>query len=411
MTNQDRETRTLSFSNQGLDRGAVEETFEPWDQTVAHWESEGLVTDFNKRLTVPVVPTEVGYLYKDRPVDFVDHYYATMVTDPILDFEKLFDIDPVARMAFRIPFLSYDEKILEDAEDYFIRFDIDGSTRKYYKNSELVKMVKPVVTDEASWEAHKANILDAYHKYCTDENLERKYGPYREACARGEISIRFRLTGFFWAPRDLFDIEEHLFAYYDYPELLKEISRFQMDIYKEQMDKILKIITPSVLFFEEDLSGKNGPMISPQIFDEFVAPCYREMVPFLKERGVKNIFVDTDGDFTILIPNFLAAGIEGFLPVDVNAGIDIVKVRSKFPAVKYIGGFNKLEIIEGPEAIDAEFARLLPVIRQGGYMPGVDHQAAPATPLENYRCYIKRLREIMIEYRNENVEIIPAPAL
>ena len=209
----------------------------------------------------------------------------------------------------------------------------------------------------------------------------------------------------------MFDIEEHLFAYYDYPELLKEISRFQMDLYKEQMDKILKIITPNVLFFEEDLSGKNGPMISPEIFDEFVAPYYREMVPFLKERGVKNVFVDTDGDFTILIPNFLAAGIEGFLPVDVNAGIDIVKVRSRFPNVKYIGGFNKLEIIEGPEAIDAEFARLMPVIRQGGYMPGVDHQAAPATPLENYRYYIKRLREIMADCRNENTALIPAPAL
>ncbi|MDD2534499.1 MAG: uroporphyrinogen decarboxylase family protein [Eubacteriales bacterium] len=411
MTNQDRETRTLSFSNMGLDRGAVEETFEPWDQTVAHWESEGLVTDFNKKLAVPVVPTEVGYIYKDRPVEFVDHYYATMVTDPILDFEKLFEIDPVARMAFRIPFLSYDEKILEDAEDYYIRFDIDGSTRKYYKNSELVKMVKPVVTDEASWEAHKAHILDAYHTYCTDENMEQKFGPYRDACARGEISIRFRLTGFFWAPRDLFDIEPHLFAYYDYPELIQEISRFQADIYKEQMDKILKIITPSVVFFEEDLSGKNGPMISPDIFDEFIAPYYREMVPFLKARGVKNIFVDTDGDFTILIPNFLDAGIEGFLPVDVNAGIDIVKVRSKHPTVKFIGGFNKLEIIDGPDAIDAEFARLLPVIRQGGYMPGVDHQAAPHTPLANYRYYIKRLREIMAEYRNENMEIVPAPAI
>jgi uroporphyrinogen-III decarboxylase len=232
--------------------------------------------------------------------------------------------------------------------------------------------------------------------------MERIYGPFREGCAKGEFSIRFRLTGFFWAPRDLFDIEEHLFAFYDYPEVLKDINRLQLDIYREQMGKILKIIKPNVLFFEEDLSGKNGPMISPELFDEFIAPCYKEIIPFLKENGVQNVFVDTDGDFTILINNFMDAGVEGFLPVDVNAGVDIVKVREKFPKVKFIGGFNKLEIVEGPAAIDAEFARILPVIKQGGYMPGVDHQAAPHTSLENYRYYTKKLHEIMSTYRGVN---------
>ncbi len=49
--------------------------------------------------------------------------------------------------------------------------------------------------------------------------------------------------------------------------------------------------------------------------------------PFLKEKGVKNVFIDTDGDFNRLIPDFIEAGVDGFLPMDVNAGMDIVKVR------------------------------------------------------------------------------------
>ena len=34
MNNAQREFLTLSFSNEGLDRGAKEETFEPWDLTL-----------------------------------------------------------------------------------------------------------------------------------------------------------------------------------------------------------------------------------------------------------------------------------------------------------------------------------------------------------------------------------------
>jgi hypothetical protein len=83
--------------------------------------------------------------------------------------------------------------------------------------------------------------------------------------------------------------------------------------------------------------------------------------------------------------------------VDVNAGVDIVAVREKYPDVPFVGGFNKLCIADGHEAIDQEFQRLLPVIRQGGYLPGADHQVAPSTPLEYYKYYIGRLREVMAE--------------
>jgi hypothetical protein len=49
------------------------------------------------------------------------------------------------------------------------------------------------------------------------------------------------------------------------------------------------------------------------------------------------------------------------------------------------------------KAIDEEFNRILPIIRQGGYVPGCDHQVAPSTTLENYQYYIMRLKEAMIQ--------------
>lgn len=135
----------------------------------------------------------------------------------------------------------------------------------------------------------------------------------------------------------------------------------------------------------------------PKLFDEFIGSYYKRLIPALKSKGVRHVFVDTDGDFKKLIPNFIEAGVEGFLPMDVNAGMDIVAVRREYPNLKFIGAYNKLCIAEGKKAIDREFERILPVIRQGGYIPGVDHQVAPSTSFENYKYYILRLKEAMKE--------------
>ena len=265
-------------------------------------------------------------------------------------------------------------------------------TETWYKNYSLLQ---PVIREEEDWNRLKEKILFELEHFCGDEKLKEIYGKYREEHERGEFSIRFRASGFFWTPRELLGVEEHLLAFYEMPELLHEINRFVLETYLEYFDKIFSILQPEVILFEEDLSGANGPMISPAMFDEFVGDYYKELVPFLKKKGVKNVFVDTDGDFRQLIPNFLKAGVDGFLPMDVNAGMDIVQVRKEFPDVKFIGAFNKLAIAEGKEAIDREFERLLPVIRQGGYIPGADHQIAPSTALENYRYYLKSLKEVM----------------
>ena len=138
-------------------------------------------------------------------------------------------------------------------------------------------------------------------------------------------------------------------------------------------------------------------MISCGMFDEFVGHYYRQLIPEMKKAGAGNEFVDTDGDFDLMIPSFMAAGVDGLLSMDVNAGMDIVKEREKFPTLKFIGGYNKLRIQEGKDAIDREFERILPVVRGGGYIVGADHQVPPSASLEDYRYYILRLREVMAQ--------------
>lgn len=378
----ERLSKTLNFEKME-EGGAVLETFFPWTLTLDRWNKEGIPEKFTP-----------DYLYP-KAVDRSRRYFCDLMTEPVYEYEQFLGFDGVKRMAFRIPFKCFDEQILEDTEDYMIRLDEDGWERKYYKKRDLVDELKPVVETEEDWWILREKIEKELEEYCGFDKLEEIYGKYAKGHKDGEYSIRFRASGFFWTPRELMGVENHLLAFYEEPELLHEINTFILEKYMEYFDRIFDIIQPEVILFEEDLSGANGPMISPSMFDEFLGAYYAKLIPFLKNKGVKNVFVDTDGDFRILIPHFLKVGVDGFLPMDVNAGMDIVEVRKEFPTVKFIGAFNKLVIAEGKEAIDAEFERLLPVIRQGGYVPGSDHQVAPSTALADYQYFIEKLKEVM----------------
>ncbi len=384
MNARQREYATLTFEK-NMDRGAVEETFHPWNLTIDNWKGNGL----------PEKIAEGIFDSKDKGIGKAASYFKVM--EGVYDYEKYLGLDAVLRMSFTLPFRNFNEKIIKDTQEYRIKLHANGWQKKHYKNRNLVEEYRPVVCSKDDWYKLKEKAEEQLKKYYTDEIIEKVFLPYCKGHQEGEYPVRLSIQGFFWLPRELFGIKEHMMAFYDFPEVMHDIDEFCLDVFCDKLGKVLNIIPADIVYIKEDLSGVNGPMVSPAFFDEFIGRYYRSLVSFLKKKGVGHVFVDTDGDFNVLIPNFIKAGINGFLPMDVNAGMDIVEVRKKYSKLKFIGGFNKLEIARGREAIDREFKRILPVIRQGGYIPGSDHQVAPSTFFKDYMYYISRKKEVMQE--------------
>jgi hypothetical protein len=133
---------------------------------------------------------------------------------------------------------------------------------------------------------------------------------------RGEIVLWFTLDGFFWFPRQLFGIERHLYAFYDQPELMRRINEDLAAWHLEVIDEVCAIATPDFMTFAEDLSYNHGPMLSQELYDEFVKPYTLRVTRCLRERGILAI-VDSDGDVTACAPWFESAGINGILPLKV----------------------------------------------------------------------------------------------
>lgn len=211
------------------------------------------------------------------------------------------------------------------------------------------------------------------------------------AQARGEVILWLQLDGFFWFPREILGVERHLLAFYDQPGLLRRMNEDLCLYNLACLAQVLEVVTPEVMTFAEDLSYNHGPMLSRDQFETYIAPHYREIVPVLKRHGVIPM-VDTDGDVTEVIPWFEAAGIEGCLPLERMAGVDVVAIRQRHPRWRMIGGFDKTVMHRGEAAMRAEFARLLPVMRSGGYIPTTDHQTPPDVSLASFREYVGLLK-------------------
>jgi uroporphyrinogen-III decarboxylase len=142
----------------------------------------------------------------------------------------------------------------------------------------------------------------------------------------------------------------------------------------------------------EDMSYNHGPMLSKECFDEFLAPYYRRLIPVLKEHGILPL-VDTDGMVEPMIPWLEEVGIEGCLPLERMAGVEVARIRKNHPRWRMIGAFDKTVMHLGEAALRAEFERLQPVMQSGGFIPSVDHQTPPAVGLEQYKRYVAVLGE------------------
>jgi len=58
-----------------------------------------------------------------------------------------------------------------------------------------------------------------------------------------------------------------------------------------------------------------------------------------------------------------------------------------------IGHYDKMVMHLGEAAMRAEFERLVPLMRSGGFILSVDHQTPPAVSMDDYRLYLRLLNE------------------
>ena len=203
-------------------------------------------------------------------------------------------------------------------------------------------------------------------------------------------------AGFYWRARDWMGTVNLSYAFYDQPELIEEMMEFIADFTMEVARPVLETgIAPEYVMIAEDMSMKNGPLLSPAHYRRFILPHMRRMTEFFKAYGVKYVGVDTDGDCDALIPLLLECGVDMIWPIE-RVCMDPLALRAKYGRdLRLWGGVDKRELAKGPAAIDAHLKSLLPLIGEGGFIPTVDHVVSPDVSLANFEYYMQQKHKLL----------------
>jgi hypothetical protein len=289
----------------------------------------------------------------------------------------------------------YEPRILDEDDDYLNYVDIDGITRRYQKREGVIPIAMswPIV-DWASWLQIKDERmrLDEVSDRFPDHwpELLQAYRARDYPLALGGYPL-----GFFGTLVHLMGYLNLFYGYYDQPDLVKDILNHLTQLWIAIWEEVMAQVEIDCVHIWEDISAAKGSMVSPAIFQEFLSPYYRRITDFLRGKGVDIILVDTDGNCEVLIPLLLEAGVTGLYPMEVSAGMDVLKARQQYPRLQMMGGVPKSDIALGRGRIDAFLEDVATLLRSGGYIPFGDHLIPPQVSWEDFKYYRHQLNHLI----------------
>jgi len=197
--------------------------------------------------------------------------------------------------------------------------------------------------------------------------------------------------------RSLCGPENLLYLFYDDPGLLHDMMKVWLNLAITCLTKLQDYIPFFNLYIGEDIAYKTGPLISPEMVEQFLMPYYRELFQTLKSRQKEFIHIelDSDGNSDILMPLYIENGITALSPCEVAANCDLVAYREKYPQLVMGGGIDKRVLSKGKDEIKREVDRVISSMKdKGGYIPMCDHGVPPDVSFEKYLFYREYITSI-----------------
>jgi uroporphyrinogen decarboxylase len=294
----------------------------------------------------------------------------------------------------------FEVEVLEDRGAYELVRDQSGRHVLYFKNRRsgfMPEYVDHPVKDMKSWEQSCKWRMDpnSPQRY---ENLEKNMQGVIEKANRGYTVGQYSVGGYMYL-RSLMGPEGVLYKFYDEPDLIHDCMQTWLALADRVTAEHQKYVVIDELLLDEDICFKTGPLISPDMIEQFLFPYYRQLITNMKSRQAdksRHLFVHiaTDGFVYPIIDMCQKMGMDYMSPFEVAAGCDVVEVGRKYPELLIRGGIDKRILAAGKEAIDREVDRIMPAMkRRGGYIPTCDHGVPEEVDFFDYMHFRKRMTE------------------
>jgi uroporphyrinogen decarboxylase len=289
----------------------------------------------------------------------------------------------------------FDVETLETTGDYEVYRDGDGVIKKKLRDVPAPAMPQYLdfpLKDRESWrtlflprlQPDSPSRIPLYW-----ESLQKQYEVR-------DFPLGISAGSLFGWLRNWMGVEHIAVMLYDDPALVQEMMDHVGDLIVAVLRKVLFQVRFDFAILWEDMAYKTASLISPRHVRQLMLPSYRRITDLLHQAGIDVIMLDSDGNVEELIPLWLEVGINYIYPMEVAAGMDVVKLRQQYGRNLIIGGgMDKRVLAAGDRrAIDAMVDEKRHLMLEGGYVPGCDHAIPPDISWEAYRHYRERLAAI-----------------
>jgi hypothetical protein len=363
LSHRERFLRTLQF--QPVDR-LPDLEFGAWQQTIDRWQQEGMTA----------APNAVhGVLDLYFNVDSSEWGPGLNVRNGLCP--------------------AFDKIVLEERGTHQIVQDADGTIAEQIRpelGASIPHYIRHAIVTRADWQKIRDERLDP-------DNPDR-FPPHLDAICRrlnkAEYPITFSCGSLYGWLRNWMGVEHVSLTLYDDRPWIEEMMEHLTDLTLAILSKLAGKVRIDLGAWWEDMCGNHGSLLSPRMFSEMMVPRYKRVNDFLrKEFGTELNHVDCDGNIHELVSLWLDGGVNVMFPIEV-AHTDAYRIAQEFGRrAPMRGAYDKRALIEGPAAIDAEFARIAPLMKRGGLIPHTDHLVPPDVSLANYTYYRRRKCEIL----------------
>ena len=200
--------------------------------------------------------------------------------------------------------------------------------------------------------------------------------------------------------RDMLTVMGMSYIMYDEDEeLFGDIIDTYADMQYQCLEKILSAgVKVDFAHYWEDICFKNGPLLSPDLFDELCGKHYKKRTELFHRYGIDLISLDCDGVTEKILPTWVENGVNVMFPIEIGTwGDQFEAARHKFgTGLLGVGGMDKTTLRRDKAAVDAEIERLKRLASMGGFIPCPDHRLMPGTKFELVQYYIDKIKNITL---------------
>jgi len=276
------------------------------------------------------------------------------------------------------------ERTIEETDEYRIFSDGYGFVQKDWKHGQATpELIEFAVKSREDWFSTYRE-MNAYRPERL--RLEENRPLYEKARRAGRFVCLSMLGPFEQTWRKTGSVEQLV--------ALAEDPEWMLDMYEADTQMRLAAFEA---FFEaglefdgvwmyDDVAYRNGPLISPRMYREFVMPFHREVAEAVHARGGK-LILHTCGNNNILVPLYIEAGVDCLQALEVKAGMDVRDLKREYGReLAFCGNIDARLFQENDlPGLEVEIRGKLEVACEGGgYIFHSDHSIPRGTHLATY---------------------------